>query len=123
VAGPVAANFVIWSVITVLLMHGLNILTFAVSSGVLMLCGIAHFRKTADKDQQVPSIHGRSANMQFIFVGICILVFFLTVVNVSPLNLGGWLNAAILTPLVLLVVYSMARIKPKKPEAKKDSNK
>jgi hypothetical protein len=51
VVGPIFATFVLWSVITVLPMHGLIILTLAISSGVLMLCGMAHFRKTADKDQ------------------------------------------------------------------------
>jgi amino acid transporter len=61
--------------------------------------------------------------MQLIFAGICILVFFVTTVNLAPLDLGGWLKAAIIIPLVLLVVYSLARIQPKKPEAEKDTNK
>lgn len=61
--------------------------------------------------------------MQLIFVGISILVFLLTAVNVGPLNLGGWLNTAIIIPLVFLVVYSLARIKPKKPGVEKDTNK
>lgn len=65
----------------------------------------------------------RSAHMQLIFAGISILVFLLTAVNVGPLNLGGWLNAAIFIPLVLLVVYSLARIQPKKTRGEKDSNK
>lgn len=51
VAGPIVANFVLWSVISVLPMHGLIMFALVVSSGVLMLCGMSHFRKTADKDQ------------------------------------------------------------------------
>jgi hypothetical protein len=51
--------------------------------------------------------------MQSIFAGICILVFFVTTVSLGSLNLGGWLKAAIVIPLVFLVVYSLARIQPK----------
>jgi amino acid transporter len=61
--------------------------------------------------------------MQFIFAGICILVFFVTTVNLGPLDLGGWLKAAIIIPLVFLVVYSLARIHPKEPEAEQDTDK
>ena len=51
--------------------------------------------------------------MNFIFVGICMLIFFVTAMNVGPLNLDGWLKGAIMIPLLILVVYSLARIMPK----------
>jgi hypothetical protein len=57
--------------------------------------------------------------MQMIFSGICILVFFVTTVNLGPLDLSGWLKAAIIIPLVFLVVYSLARIQPKETKSEK----
>ena len=51
--------------------------------------------------------------MQFIFVGISILIFFVATVNLGPMDLSGWLKAAIIIPMVFLVVYSLARIQPK----------
>jgi len=61
--------------------------------------------------------------MQFIFAGICILVYFVTTVNLGPMDLGGWLKAAIIVPLLLLVVYSLARIQPKETTSQKDFRK
>jgi len=57
--------------------------------------------------------------MQFILAGISMLIFFALTLTLSQLNLGGWLKAAIIIPLVLLVVYSMARIMPKETTSKK----
>jgi hypothetical protein len=51
--------------------------------------------------------------MQIIFAGVSLLIFFVTIINVGPMNLGVWLKAAIIVPLVFLVVYSLARIQPK----------
>jgi amino acid transporter len=64
-----------------------------------------------------------SAHMQVIFSGICILVFFVTTVNLGPLDLGGWLKAAIMIPVVFLVVYSLARIQPKERTSRKNTKK
>jgi hypothetical protein len=61
--------------------------------------------------------------MQFIFAGISILVFFVTTINLGPLDLSGWLKAAIMIPLVFLVVYSLARIQPKETTSGKDAGK
>ncbi|MCX5823750.1 MAG: hypothetical protein NTY86_09660 [Deltaproteobacteria bacterium] len=61
--------------------------------------------------------------MQFIFAGICLFGTIAGMIFIKSLDLSGWLTAAILIPLVLLVVYSMARIQPKKPEAEKDTEK
>jgi hypothetical protein len=60
-----------------------------------------------------PILKKGSMHMQLIFAGISILVFFVTIVNLGPLDLGGWLKAVIIAPLVFLVVYSLARIQPK----------
>jgi len=51
VAGPVAGNFIAWSLITLLPVHPMIIFALVIASGVLMLCGIVYFRKIADKDQ------------------------------------------------------------------------
>jgi amino acid transporter len=59
--------------------------------------------------------------MQFIFAGISMIIFFAVTLTLGQLNLGGWLKAAIIVPLVLLVVYSMARIMPKETTSKKDT--
>jgi hypothetical protein len=51
VAGPIFATFVLWSLITVIPMYATLMFALVVASGVLMLCGIVHFRKIADKDR------------------------------------------------------------------------
>ena len=51
VAGPVAGNFIAWSLITLLPVHPMIIFALVIASGVLMLYCIVHFRGTADKDQ------------------------------------------------------------------------
>jgi hypothetical protein len=61
--------------------------------------------------------------MQFIFVGICFFGAVAAMIFVKSQDLGAGLTIAIIVPLVFLVVYSLARIKPKKPEAEKDTNK
>jgi hypothetical protein len=61
--------------------------------------------------------------MQIIFAGISMLIFFVTIMSLSTLTLSGWLKAATITLLVFLVVYSLARIQPKKLETEKDTNK
>jgi hypothetical protein len=61
--------------------------------------------------------------MQWIFVGICFFGVVAGMMFVKSQDLGAGLTIAIIVPLVFLVIYSMARIKPKKPEAEKDTNK
>jgi hypothetical protein len=51
VAGPIAATFVLWSLITVIPMYATIMFALVVASGVLMLCSIVYFRKIADKDR------------------------------------------------------------------------
>jgi hypothetical protein len=58
--------------------------------------------------------------MQIIIAIIAILVFFVVTLNVGPLDIGGWLKAAIFIPLVAAVVYSLARIQPKETRPEKD---
>jgi hypothetical protein len=61
----------------------------------------------------------RRVHMQFIFSGICIIVFFVTTMNLGPMDLNGWLKATIIIPLVFFVVYSLARIQPKETKLEK----
>lgn len=60
--------------------------------------------------------------MQFIFAGICIVGAIAGMIFVKSLDLNGGLTIAIIIPLVFLVIYSLARIKPQKTEAGKSSN-
>ena len=57
--------------------------------------------------------------MNIFFAIICVFGATATIMLVSTLDLGGLLKAAIVIPMVLLAVYSMARIPPKEPEAEK----
>lgn len=51
VVGPIAGNFIAWSLITILPMHPLVNFFLVIASGVLMLCGIVYFRRWVDKEQ------------------------------------------------------------------------
>lgn len=61
--------------------------------------------------------------MQLIFAGICLFGAVAGMIFIKSLDLGAGLTIAIIVPLVFLVIYSLARIQPKKPEAEKDTNK
>jgi uncharacterized membrane protein YozB (DUF420 family) len=61
--------------------------------------------------------------MQWIFVGICFIGLVVGMIFVKSQDLGAGLTIAIIVPLVFLVIYSMARIQPKKPEVEKNTNK
>jgi hypothetical protein len=61
--------------------------------------------------------------MQLIFAGICFFGTVAGMIFIKSLDLGAGLTIAIIVPMVLLVVYSLARIQPKKPGAGKDTNK
>ena len=52
--------------------------------------------------------------MQVFFAMICLVIFFVVTVSLSSVDIGGWSKAAVVAPLVFLVVYSLARIQPKK---------
>jgi hypothetical protein len=64
-----------------------------------------------------------SAHMQWLIVVICFFGFFAGMIFVKFQDLGAGLTIAIIAPLVFLVIYSLARIQPKKPEAENDINK
>jgi hypothetical protein len=49
VVGPVAGNFIAWSLITFLPVHPMIIFFLAIASGILMLCGITYFTRAVDK--------------------------------------------------------------------------
>ena len=61
--------------------------------------------------------------MPIIIAIICVFGATATIMLVSTLDLGSLLKAAIVIPMVLLAVYSMARIPPKEPEAEKNTGK
>ncbi len=61
--------------------------------------------------------------MQYVFAGICFVGCVAGMITLKFLDLNGWLTAAIIVPLILLVVYSTARIRPKKPESEQDTRK
>lgn len=54
--------------------------------------------------------------MQYIFVVLCFFGAVAAMLFVKSLNLSGGLTAVIIIPLVLLVIYSMARLQPKESE-------
>ena len=56
--------------------------------------------------------------MQVIFAGISILIFFVTIVNLSTLTLSGWLKAAIIIPLILKLFIAWPGYNPKKQRRK-----
>jgi len=64
-----------------------------------------------------------NAHMQYIFAGICLFGTVAAMVFLSSLHLGGGLTAAIVIPLIFLVVYSLARIHPKETKSEKDAGK
>ncbi|MFH1079003.1 MAG: hypothetical protein V1766_01875 [Pseudomonadota bacterium] len=60
--------------------------------------------------------------MQYIFTGICFLGAVAIMLIVRSLDLNAGLTVAIILPTVLLVIYSLARLQPKKPAAEKVSD-
>jgi uncharacterized membrane-anchored protein len=57
--------------------------------------------------------------MNIFFAVISVVGTAVTIMLVSTLGLGGWLNAVIVVPLVIFAVYSMARIQPKETLSEK----
>jgi len=63
---------------------------------------------------------GGNSHMQVTIAGIAVFGGAAAIVFLSSLDLSGWLKVAIVIPLVLLVVYSLARIHPKETTSEKD---
>lgn len=59
--------------------------------------------------------------MRFVFVGISIIAFFVATITLGPSEVSGLLKAAVIVPLLLLVIFSLAKIKPKEDEAAKET--
>lgn len=59
--------------------------------------------------------------MDIIIAVLCVFGAAAGIVFVSSLGLNAWLTAAVIVPLVLLAVYSMARIQPGTEETKKEA--
>ncbi len=55
--------------------------------------------------------------MQYIFVVICFLGGLAGMIFVKSLNLSGGVTATLVVPLVFLIIYSMARLKPGEQKA------
>ena len=55
--------------------------------------------------------------MQYIFVVISFLGGLAGMIGVKSLELNTGLTAALVVPLVILIIYSMARLKPEEPKA------
>lgn len=56
--------------------------------------------------------------MQYIFVIISFLGGLAGMIGVKSLGLNAGLTAALVVPLVILIIYSMARLKPEEPKTK-----
>jgi hypothetical protein len=61
--------------------------------------------------------------MQVIIAGICVLGAAGTIIFLSTLHIGGAIKVPIVIVVVLIAVYSMARIQPREPKSGKDSGK
>ena len=61
--------------------------------------------------------------MNIVFAIVCVFGAVAASKFLSTLAQGSWLKVAIIAPVVLLAVYSMARIQPKEPAAGKDTGK
>jgi hypothetical protein len=55
VAGPLVGNFIAWALITLLPVHPMIILSLAIASGILMICGIIYCTRAVDKGKAVQS--------------------------------------------------------------------
>lgn len=51
--------------------------------------------------------------MQIVIAGISVVVFVASAVTLGIADMNGGLKAAIIVPLVFLVVYCLARIRPR----------
>ena len=59
--------------------------------------------------------------MQIVIAIISVLVTAGIIIFTSTLDIGGGVKAAIVIAMVLIAVYSMARIQPKKENPEKDT--
>lgn len=61
--------------------------------------------------------------MNILFAIVGVLGAAATTILVSATDLGGWMKVVIVVPMVMLAVYSMARIPPGEPEAEESTCK
>ena len=59
--------------------------------------------------------------MRFIFVGVSIIAFFAATITLGPSEVNGWLKAAVIVPLLFLVIFSLAKLKPKEEETDQET--
>jgi hypothetical protein len=61
--------------------------------------------------------------MNIFFAIVCEFGSVAIIILLSTLDLSSWLKAIVIVPVVLLAVYSMARIPPQEPKTEKNTNK
>jgi len=59
--------------------------------------------------------------MKYLFLGVCYFGTIATAVFAKFLNLHGALTAAIIIPMVLLTIYSLAIVQPKSSGAESEA--
>ncbi len=62
-------------------------------------------------------------DMQYLFVVLSFVVATAAMFLIKTLDLNAWLTASLVLPLVLLVIYSMARIESKEESLKRETGK
>jgi uncharacterized membrane protein YobD (UPF0266 family) len=55
--------------------------------------------------------------MEYIFMGVIFIIVVAAMLFIKTLNLGAGLTIALVAPLILLAIYSLARIQPKETTA------
>jgi hypothetical protein len=61
--------------------------------------------------------------MRYIIAVICFFGLIGTLVYLGPLDLNGWLKVAITSPMVVLLLYSLAMMLPDEKDSVKDTGK
>lgn len=51
--------------------------------------------------------------MQYIFMGVIFIIVVAAMIFIKTLNLGAVFTIALVVPLILLAIYSLARIQPR----------
>jgi hypothetical protein len=61
--------------------------------------------------------------MRYIVAVICFFGFIATMILLGPLDLNGWLKIAIIVPMAILLLYSLAMMLPDEPNSENDAEK
>lgn len=55
--------------------------------------------------------------MHYIYMGVIFIVVVAAMIFIKTMNLGAGLTIAIVAPLILLAIYSLARVQPRETTA------